>query len=180
VNGGDVASIKYCNRSEINLLYTAGYRFNNWLSAGLGVGLNIDGCKRKVNKFIKDCDGILPSDINYEDYTQNISSGISVPVYLDIKSYLTQTRMQPMISFKAGIEISDQLSEKDWWWDYVKLEPGIGCNYRITRNNSIYFLVSYSRMSFSCVRLNIAPHFSQCSLQENTDNAIKFSLGFTF
>lgn len=171
---------QFCNSAKINLSYTIGYRFSNWLSVGVGVGLNIDNYKGKVENFFEEYESSIPSHFNYKACTENLSSGLNVPVYLDVKSYLTHTRLQPMIALKTGIELSNRLSEKNWWWDYVRIDPGIGCNYRITRSNSVYFLVSFSRMYFNSFRVKMDTMYSTWSVKENTDNGLKFNLGFTF
>jgi hypothetical protein len=121
--------------NPVQISYLLGYRFNNWfsLSAGLGFTYELTNL-RNYQYLIEDWTGLKLNDFgdNYKNFL--------IPVYLNMKSYLTQTKVQPMISISGGCYIYPNGTN-------ILLDAGLGCNFRLSNRNNLYFLLSLSSIS---------------------------------
>ena len=127
----------------ITLNYMLGYRFNNWfsLSAGVGFAYEVFGDIRNDADFFERCNGIKLEDYegingygSYESY-----ENFYIPVYLNAKAYLTKTKIQPMVSVSGGLYLYPKaLDNPDLMFD-----AGIGCNFRLSRRNNMYIMITY-------------------------------------
>ena len=73
-------------------------------------------------------DASYPSYTGYEDFTP-----VNVPLFLNLKSYLTRGGWQPLVSVSAGVYCPNLEGMAD---------VGIGLNYRLSRTSNVYFLLS--------------------------------------
>jgi hypothetical protein len=98
----------------VGLDYTAGYRFNNYIFAGLGIGYHHDiyfggyktahesefsPIKGKTNKYKRTEEG--RSMVYRLDRPKS-----HIPVYANARFYLMRTRLAPYVGISAGIDLS--------------------------------------------------------------------------
>lgn len=114
---------EYGSLHPVELNYTLSYRFHNFFSLGIGTGVQY-----QLVNLCKYPDVFDPSYDGYEDFTP-----VNVPVFLNLKSYLTRGSWQPLVSVSAGIYCPNLEGMAD---------VGIGLNYRLNRTSNIYFLFS--------------------------------------
>ena len=127
----------------VTLNYMLGYRFCNWFSLSLGAGFSYEvaGDIRKDADFFESCNGLkleeyvgIDGSIGYENY-----DNFYVPVYLNAKAYLSKTKIQPMLSVSGGL----YLYPKDLGRPDLLFNAGIGCNFRLSRRNNMYIMLTY-------------------------------------
>lgn len=132
--------------------YLLSYRFNNYVQAGVGLGL-----------------------LFYSDYPHGADiiggkrhKSVDVPVYVNVKSAFTMTRFQPIASFSIGAFPV---------YKNFLMEMGIGANYRIDRNKSAYILLTWGDTPCYCYTI-----WSQkVNYYECPDwGSIGFRVGFSF
>lgn len=120
----------YGNLNPISAEYLIGYRFNNFLSLNLGIG------------FRHYCTDLHDSPMNVGDYDDLGGQpdvllhadglySFDIPIRLNVKSYLTRGRVQPMVSASAGVHLPT---------GKFLYDAGVGCNFRIGRRAGIYII----------------------------------------
>lgn len=114
---------KYTSLNPVEVNYTFGYRFNNFISVGIGAGLQY----QTVNLCRYD-DVFLPEYQNSNDFTP-----INVPIFLNTKVYMSRGKFQPLLSLSGGV----YLPNTEGMFDI-----GIGANWRINKTANMYFLLS--------------------------------------
>ena len=101
--------------------YTAGYRFNNYIFAGGGAGLN----------FLND------------------NGSAIIPVYANVRGYFMRTRLKPFASLSIGTDIVmynlDNIRKSEYWAD-LHLATNVGASYRLTDK-----LESQISLGYRCV-----------------------------
>lgn len=115
---------EYGSLDPVELNYTFAYRFNNFLSLGLGTGLQY----QTVN-LCRYADVFMPEYQNVDTFTP-----INVPVFLTTKVYMSRGKFQPLLSVSGGI----YLPNAEGMFDI-----GIGANWRISKTANMYLLVSF-------------------------------------
>ena len=114
---------EYRSLNPVELNYTFGYRFNNFVSLGLGAGLQYQTTN------LCSYGDVFVSEYQYQkDFTP-----INIPVFLNAKVYMTRGEFQPMISVSGGIYLPNV---------EAMFDIGIGANWRINKTANMYFLVS--------------------------------------
>ena len=172
----------------ITLNYMLGYRFNNWfsLSAGVGFAYEVFGDIRNNADFFERCNGIKLEDYegingygSYESY-----ENFYIPVYLNAKAYLTKTKIQPMVSVSGGVYLHPKaLSYMD-----ILFDAGLGCNFRLSRRNNMYIMITYGLTPN--VHLYQIEHpegmitlqgtvYNERTISRYSDNSIGFKIGFS-
>ena len=105
--------------------YIAGYRFNRWLYAGVGLGLSFE-------------DG---DDYYYYKY-DDLRPEFTVPLYLHAKAYvnLANKRYAPFFALSTGVNIATDLEFRDEYYNptYLFIEPAVGLSYRLTSKINTY------------------------------------------
>ena len=105
--------------------YIAGYRFNRWLYAGVGLGLSFE-------------DG---DDYYYYKY-DDLRPEFTVPLYLHAKAYvnLANKRYAPFFALSTGVNIATDLEVRDEYYNptYLFIEPAVGLSYRLTSKINTY------------------------------------------
>ena len=163
--------------------YIAGFRFNRWLYAGVGLGLSFEH----------------GDDYFYYYSDDEIRPEFTVPLYLHAKAYvnLANKRYAPFFALSTGVNIAGSVEVEyyrswysngryysDTYFDkynptYLFVEPAIGFDYRLTSKISAYLQlglnvhgVSYMN-TFSTVEEKV-----YCENDTECDMSIK--LGFVF
>ena len=121
----------YSTLNPAELVYSAGYRFNNWVSVGAGAGIVYEFTDLRAygDKF---------SPV-YKDNGSHEYSNVGVPVFLNAKFYLSRGKHQPMVSVSGGT----------YYWvstgiiDDICLELGLGYNYRLGYRSNVYVMASF-------------------------------------
>ncbi|MBR5886210.1 MAG: PEGA domain-containing protein [Alistipes sp.] len=148
----------------IGATYTAGYRFNNYIFLGGGVG-----CSYYVEE-IK-----IPS--SYPD----IKNGVTIPIYAKFRSYFTKTRWKPFfdVTLGADLQIYDLMS---WHWDYSIESDSHG--FYVDSGNNISYLSLHFNPAFgiSCqINKKLEMFLSAgCRLFDYDQLALSINLGFAF
>ena len=105
--------------------YTAGYRFNNYIFAGGGTGLNF--------------------------WSDNGSA--IIPVYANVRGYFMKTRLKPFASLSIGTDIImynlDNMSQSEYWAD-LHLATNVGASYRLTDKLDCQISLGYRFISGAC------------------------------
>lgn len=114
---------EYGSLHPVELNYTMSYRFHNFFSLGIGTGLQY-----QLVNLCRYPDVFDPSYTGYEDFTP-----VNVPLFLNLKSYLTRGSWQPLVSVSAGVYCPNLEGLAD---------VGIGLNYRLSRTSNVYLLLS--------------------------------------
>lgn len=132
----DIGNYPYSTVHPIEFNYLIGYRFCNWVSLSFGTGIVCD----MVNLRILD---YAMNSINYSGPTY---STLRIPVFLNVKTYMTDTKIQPMASLSVGgtsSSVVDFLDLENWT---LSAELGVGCNVRTGNRGNLYFLLSAKMM----------------------------------
>lgn len=137
VQSGFESSVEFSgsfgNFYQTSLMYIGGYRFNKGFFLGGGIGLN------------------LTYD---QDYMFLNAEGISVPILLHARYYLTSTRFQPFFALSTGVRLSGDAEGCSASYGYPYgtcgfiFSPAIGCNARITDNISLYLKIAYDGQTY--------------------------------
>ena len=167
-----------CYRGEID--YIAGYRFNNYLFAGAGIGLNYD------DEGEWDYYSTETSDF----YWMELRNMYSIPIYAHARAYLGKKRFQPFFAFSAGANIgfptltlgimdSDghQLIAEPVNNVTYLFEPAFGLDVRLTSRVSINLLLGFNIHGVPRIRMSDPTH-AQIYQKGECDAVIK--LGCTF
>lgn len=129
--------------------YIGGYRLNNTLFLGAGIGINFEDT-RGTSKF-------------YE-YGINEPAGrgfrVSIPLYLHLRTYFTATKWQPFFAFSIGAKFStSETLIIDFPPYYINYEykfgtcgfifsPALGLNCRLNDNLGMYIKVAYDAQTY--------------------------------
>ena len=105
--------------------YTAGYRFNNYIFAGGGAGLNF--------------------------WSDNGSA--IIPVYANVRGYFMKTRLKPFASLSIGTDIImynlDNISQSEYRAD-LHLATNVGASYRLTDKLDCQISLGYRFINGVC------------------------------
>ena len=115
--------------NPVELNYLIGYQFNNWLALSFGTGVSLDTFNLN-NLGYQICN--IYSDI--ENY-----STLRIPVFLNMKTFFTEDKVQPMASLSVGA-MSGSVQNFMQGWN-MTAELGVGCNFKLGKSN-FYALAS--------------------------------------
>ncbi len=116
----------YGNLNPVTVDYMLGYRFGAYYSMSVGAGLSYN----HTNLYMSG-DGIMSS---YP--SSNVSINIryfDVPVYLNMKFYMTKGKVQPVLSLSGGMYCLSKT---------LMAEGGFGCLFRMGRITNFYIMAS--------------------------------------
>ncbi len=115
----------YGNLRPIEFDYMLGYRFSNLfaLNIGTGVSYNMVDIDPGKDSFVV----TEPKDAHIE-YKQ-----INVPIYANMRLYLSRGKVQPMLSLSGGLYVMTKTALVD---------AGVGLNFRLGRCYNLYIMVS--------------------------------------
>ena len=133
----------------VGVSYTAGYKFNNqiYLGGGVGVNLNVHG-----GQAIREVGAVYNNEILNP-------SLISVPVFAYFRANLIDRRCSPFFAISAGSNLSPKqtllLDLYDVKYNTIGafVNPQLGINFRTTTKTSIYFAVGFQGFTApSCIK----------------------------
>ena len=133
----------------VGVSYTAGYKFNNqiYLGGGVGVNLNVHG-----GQAIREVGAVYNNEILNP-------SLISVPVFAYFRANLIDRRCSPFFAISAGGNLSPKqtllLDLYDVKYNTIGafVNPQFGVNFRTTTKTSIYFAVGFQGFTApSCIK----------------------------
>lgn len=128
----NVGNYRYSTVHPIEFNYLIGYRFRNWVSLSIGTGIV--------------CDMVHLNHLGYEmssiDYSGPTYSTQRIPVFLNLKTYMTDTMIQPMASLSVGGTSPSVVDFLDFGYWTLTAELGVGCNFRMGNRGNFYFLLS--------------------------------------
>ena len=117
---------------SIGVNYIGGYRFNNYLFAGAGVGVEMP---------------LGSNCITYQGASAYVTRGVSFPVFAHVRANFLNRRWSPFFALSAGARFStpgkislDYCSE-EFAYSLMSafFNPQLGVNYRVTTKTSVYF-----------------------------------------
>jgi opacity protein-like surface antigen len=123
------------NNDIFNFSMVNGYRFNNTLFAGIGVGVGYSNALNGV-------------DIStFGSTTEYRTDAILIPIYANIKTNLSKdSKISPFLSLNVGYSIDANQNLKDAPGFYIK--PNFGVDFKITDKTSIYGLFGFNLQHF--------------------------------
>lgn len=138
--------------SSLRAAYIGGYRFNNYLFAGIGIGLDV-----RTVSYYQDYTAYKDDRKYYcngEIYAELPMQLIAVPLFANFKAYFTKTKVVPYFSFSAGARFSTPKKfdfyddkELECTQNYGAIKPffdlAIGVNYRLSNNKTIFLQCGY-------------------------------------
>lgn len=134
-------SPKFSEHSHTGINYIGGWRFNNWIYAGIGTGLEFahevaKGAKEAMGKEVVSYtpynyyDYFSEDDVEIETFRGSFNS-VSIPLYLHCRAYYMRTRWAPYSSVSFG----GRLASKDCglYFDF-----STGVDWRINKDYHAY------------------------------------------
>ena len=117
---------------SVGINYIGGYKFNNYLFVGAGVGVEMP---------------FGDNDIYLDDL--EIKRGVSFPVYAHIRANFLNARWSPFFALSAGArfiipqEVYIKGSRQSYEYNYISafVNPQLGVNFKVTPKTSTYLSV---------------------------------------
>lgn len=159
--------------SSVGLTYTAGYRFNNHIYLGAGVGANVNFGAGMAERHVG----------NNHDMRFLTPCRISIPVFAYFRANFINRRCSPFFALSAGGNFSTKQTVNFDLWSArystigMFVNPQIGVNVRTTVKTSAYFAIG-----FPC---RTAPYCTEFTLYNATIKqgfvyGVDAHIGFTF
>lgn len=173
---GSIVDISYLyskisngNDDSINISYIGGYRFNNHIFLGLGVGATMS--LGDDVKLLKGEGSALPR------------GKFSFPAYIHFRYNILNRRCTPFFAVSAGgyyaLQRSIQLELREYQYGGfgILANPQIGVSYRLTPKSSINFAIGFNLYTSSYCETNngLTP-----TMSNNLRYALDAHIGFTF
>jgi hypothetical protein len=153
--GYNVAMGKTGEKGNFEINTSHGYKINEYLFAGAGLGLHIFSAR----------DSAMKKQTNYPHYTATYrtdstaylhavdSSYMTLPIFLDIRGYLPlqNSKITPFFMFRFGyaFNLSDGFKGMG-----IYMNPAIGLTYNISNMVGINFSVGYAFQSYGGIPKN--------------------------
>ena len=146
---------EYGSLHPVVVTYTFGYRFSNWLSLGIGAGVqyqlvNLSAYGDVFTPLYKDVDKYTP---------------LNIPVFVNAKLYMSRGKCQPLLSLSGGMYAPN----KEGLFDV-----GLGLNMRLTKVRSMFFMISACSTPYGDFNESSAVYTAA------GQTSASFKLGFTF
>lgn len=173
---GSIVDISYLyskisngNDDGINISYIGGYRFNNHIFLGLGVGATMS--LGDDVKLLKGEGSALPR------------GKFNFPAYIHFRYNILNRRCTPFFAVSAGgyyaLQRSIQLELREYQYGGfgILVNPQIGVSYRLTPKSSINFAIGFNLYTSSYCETNngLTP-----TMSNNLRYALDAHIGFTF
>ena len=146
-NFNDISNIRY-GISSVGMDYIGGWRFNNWLFIGGGIGIRSELSRADPNikkhiggtytAFGKNGDGYhidLRESLDI-DRTLGTLNSYAIPLYVNVRTYLSRTLATPYLSLSAG----GRFASKDIG-TYMDLSGGV--DFRINDRYHIFLSLGF-------------------------------------
>lgn len=114
--------LEYGALHPFQFTYTLSWKFNRWVSAGIGAGALLNA------KSIT-----IVNDEFYGEYGDFKEHRVDVPVFLNLKTNFSRTAVRPYISLTGGVYCLSKT---------LMAEAGIGCEYRFAKTYAVRFQAS--------------------------------------
>ncbi len=126
--------------------YTAGYRFNNYIFLGGGIGVSGYFC-----------------DYNYNEYYD----GFAIPIFAKFRSYFTKTRCKPFFDLSFGIDLlieegyenyDGYYSDNDYYTDVypgLHVNPAFGVSYQLNKKLEMYLSAGFRYFGWEWAGISI-------------------------
>lgn len=173
---GSIVDISYLyskisngNDDGINISYIGGYRFNNHIFLGLGVGATMS--LNDDVKLLKGEGSALPR------------GKFNFPAYIHFRYNILNRRCTPFFAVSAGgyyalqRSIQLELSEYQYGGFGILANPQIGVSYRLTPKSSINFAIGFNLYTSSYCETN---NGLTLTMSNNLRYALDAHIGFTF
>lgn len=173
---GSIVDISYLyskisngNDDGINISYIGGYRFNNHIFLGLGVGATMS--LNDDVKLLKGEGSALPR------------GKFNFPAYIHFRYNILNRRCTPFFAVSAGgyyaLQRSIQLELKEYQYGGfgILANPQIGVSYRLTPKSSINFAIGFNLYTSSYCETN---NGLTLTMSNNLRYALDAHIGFTF
>ena len=173
---GSIVDISYLyskisngNDDGINISYIGGYRFNNHIFLGLGVGATMS--LNDDVKLLKGEGSALPR------------GKFNFPAYIHFRYNILNRRCTPFFAVSAGgyyalqRSIQLELSEYQYGGFGILANPQIGVSYRLTPKSSINFAIGFNIYTSSYCDTN---NGLTLTMSNNLRYALDAHIGFTF
>lgn len=171
---------------RVGIDYIGGYRFNNCLYAGAGVGLNVDTWGN-WDYFDVSTHTLHEED---EDWRYSIRNICSIPVYAHLRAYIGKKRCQPFAALSAGahivfptssvvIDIPYRGGDYTTMYNstYLFMEPMLGMDVRINQRISVNLQVGLNLHGVSYMKMKDAAH---ACIYKRPEGDLSVKLGCTF
>ena len=152
--------------------YIAGYRFNNHIYMGCGIGLNGSIAGKNHGKFII-----------YNTPTDLPRSGVNMPLYGYLKWDILDRNVTPFIACAAGVNFALNNKAYSEYGSFrykvasPMLNPQFGLNCRISTKSSFWFAIGFNTCSTPTYLEN---NLYSVTLQNRLRGGLDLHIGFTF
>jgi hypothetical protein len=158
--------------SNLSLSYTAGYRLNNAIYIGAGLGLNYFMDNKPKHLTVEMPQGATLSP-----------STISIPVFAYFRANFINGRFSPFFALAAGYELAGKqtlqldLYNVEYNTSALFVNPQLGINFRTTLTTSIYLAVGFQGYTtlYCPMHTGYSAHIKQVFTP-----GVDIHLGFTF
>ena len=158
--------------SNLGLSYTAGYRLNNAIYVGAGVGLNYFTNNKPLQLAVDAPQGVVLSP-----------SAISIPVFAYFRANFVNGRFSPFFALAAGYELAGKqtlhldLYDVEYATSSFFVNPQLGINFRTTLTTSIYLAVGFQGYVTPCCPSHTGYN---AHIKQVFTPGVDIHLGFTF
>ena len=178
----------YAYLSALRFSYIGGKRFNNYLFAGVGAGLDI-GVRNIYKPEAHSSSSKYSNDysINGHMHRHLPMQAIAIPIFANAKCYFMQTKVAPYLSFSAGARFSTPKKIKmyDYYGNYegkmrygaVKpfFELSAGASYRYSDDYTFTFEFGYYVQS-----TNHFHGYNGVEIDNDWDHGLSMTVGVRF
>ncbi|MBQ2979756.1 MAG: carboxypeptidase-like regulatory domain-containing protein [Bacteroidaceae bacterium] len=158
--------------SNLGLSYTAGYRLNNAIYVGAGVGLNYFTNNKPLQLAVEAPQGVVLSP-----------SAISIPVFAYFRANFINGRFSPFFALAAGYELAGKqtlhldLYDVEYATSSFFVNPQLGINFRTTLTTSLYLAVGFQGYVTPCCPSHTGYN---AHIKQVFTPGVDIHLGFTF
>lgn len=158
--------------SNLGLSYTAGYRLNNAIYVGAGVGLNYFTNNKPLQLAVEAPQGVALSP-----------SAISIPVFAYFRANFINGRFSPFFALAAGYELAGKqtlhldLYDVEYATSSFFVNPQLGIKFRTTLTTSIYLAVGFQGYVTPCCPSHTGYN---AHIKQVFTPGVDIHLGFTF
>lgn len=150
----------------LGINYSIGYRFNNLMSMSLGTGLVCELMNLRAYG-----DRFAPYYSNNKISAVADYSSLSIPLFLNMKFYMSKEKYQPMISFSGGAYFYPSGTKRA----SMLLDAGFGYNFRFSKRTNMYLIASFG----SVPALRSRVYVDEFKAERKSYPAPGFKIGFT-
>lgn len=118
---------KVSTTNPIEVTYSIGYRFNNWISLSIGSGLTYE-----FTNLLTYGDKLVSQYNGSGILSAGKYSNIDIPLFIDIDLYLSKKKSQPLISLRGGLYMLNN--------SMALFDGGFGWNFRLSRSSNLYIM----------------------------------------